>query len=39
VLAALRDAREEPLRGREYFSVHVLPLVLDLVDNHPAVRV
>lgn len=38
VLAALRDAREAPVRGREYFHGRVLPLVLDLVDNHPALR-
>lgn len=38
ILAALRDAREKPARGREYFPTRVLPLVLDLVDNHPALR-
>ncbi|MFJ1528247.1 hypothetical protein ACIOFV_07430 [Streptomyces mirabilis] len=38
ILAALRDAREEPVRGHEYFPARVLPLVLDLVDNHPALR-
>lgn len=38
VLAALRDVRETPVRGKEYFPARVLPLVLDLVDNHPAVR-
>lgn len=38
ILAALRDAKEEPVRGREYFPARVLPLVLDLVDNHPAAR-
>jgi hypothetical protein len=38
VIAALRDAREKPVRGREYYNVRALPLVLDLVDNHPAVR-
>ncbi|BBC30035.1 hypothetical protein SGFS_013290 [Streptomyces graminofaciens] len=36
VLAALRDAREAPVRGREYFPAHVLPLVLDLVDGWTA---
>ena len=34
VLAALRDAREEPVRGREYFPARVLALVLDVVDSH-----
>lgn len=38
VLGALRDAREEPVRGREYFPVRVLPVILHLVDHHPAVR-
>lgn len=38
IRAALRDAREKPVRGREYFSARSLPLILDLVDNHPAVR-
>jgi len=38
ILAALRDSGEEPVRGREYFSSRVLPVVLDLVDNHPALR-
>lgn len=33
VLAALRDARETPVRGREYFPSHVLGLVLDIVDQ------
>lgn len=37
VIAALNDAGEQPVRGREYFPARVLPLVLDLVDNHPAV--
>jgi hypothetical protein len=39
IVAALRDAREQPVRGREYYHVRALALVLDLVDNHPAVRV
>jgi hypothetical protein len=38
VLAALRDAREMPVRGKEYFSARALPVVLDLVDNHPAIK-
>lgn len=33
VLAALRDAREAPVRGREYFPARVLGLVLDVVDG------
>ncbi len=37
-LSALCDAREQPIRGREYFPARVLPLVLDLVDNHPTIR-
>ncbi|WP_331746823.1 hypothetical protein [Streptomyces sp. NBC_00842] len=36
--AALRDAREEPVRGREYFPARALPLILDLIDHHPAIR-
>lgn len=35
VLATLRLAREEPARGREYFPVHVVALVLDVVDHYP----
>lgn len=38
VKAALRDAGEKPVRGFEYFPVRVLPVVLDIVDNHPAIR-
>lgn len=38
VIACLRDARERPVRGREYFHVRVLPVVLDLVDHHPEIR-
>ncbi|MFE9793525.1 hypothetical protein ACFYRL_17505 [Streptomyces goshikiensis] len=38
LIGAMRDAREAPVRGREYFAARVLPLVLDLIDNHPAVR-
>jgi hypothetical protein len=38
IISALRDSREEPVRGREYYRARVLPVVLDLVDNHPAVR-
>ncbi|MTE20240.1 hypothetical protein F0L17_14205 [Streptomyces sp. TRM43335] len=35
ILAALRDAGEQPIRGREYYPARVLPMVLDLVDNSP----
>ncbi|HSE07714.1 MAG TPA: hypothetical protein VLB29_03525 [Nocardioidaceae bacterium] len=38
IISALRDAREKSVRGREYYHVRALPLVLDLVDNHPAIR-
>lgn len=38
IIAALRDAREAPVRGREYYRGRTLALVLDLVDNHPAIR-
>lgn len=38
IKAALRDAREEPVRGREYFPLRALPLILDLVDHHPVIR-
>jgi hypothetical protein len=38
IISALRDAREEPVRGREYYRSRVLPVVFDLVDNHPAIR-
>lgn len=37
ILAALQDAREAPVRGREYFPSRVLALVLDLVDGWTAV--
>jgi hypothetical protein len=33
VLAALRDAREVPVRGVEYFPARVLDLILDVVDG------
>jgi hypothetical protein len=38
ILSALRDAGERPVRGREYFPLRVQPLVLDLVDSHPVIR-
>ncbi|WP_434593371.1 hypothetical protein [Streptomyces sp. A5-4] len=34
-LAALREAGERPVRGREYFPASVQPLVLDFADNYP----
>jgi hypothetical protein len=37
-LHGLRAADVTSVRGREYFPLRVLPLVLDLIDNHPAVR-
>jgi hypothetical protein len=37
VLAALRLAGEEPVRGREYYPDRVTALVLDIVDNYPSV--
>ncbi|WP_159393653.1 GIY-YIG nuclease family protein [Streptomyces albus] len=36
VLGALRDAREAPIRGREYFPGRALGLVLDVVDGWTA---
>lgn len=35
VLATLRLAGSQPLRGREYFDIGALALVLDVVDNYP----
>lgn len=34
-LDTLRDAGEKPVRGREYYPIHVLATVLDIVDNYP----
>lgn len=36
--SALGDAGMKPVRGREYFADDALPLILDLLDHHPAVR-
>jgi hypothetical protein len=36
VLAALRDAREVPVRGTEYFPTRTLALILALVDGWTA---
>ncbi|MFI1485720.1 hypothetical protein [Streptomyces sp. NPDC020747] len=33
VRAALRDAREAPVRGREYFPARTLGLILDVTDG------
>ncbi|MEV6738727.1 hypothetical protein AB0N14_18050 [Streptomyces sp. NPDC051104] len=38
IKAALRDAGETPVRGSEYFHLRALPVVLDIVDNHPAIK-
>ncbi|MBT3161524.1 hypothetical protein HTV80_00145 [Streptomyces sp. Vc74B-19] len=38
IMATLDAARVPPVRGREYFPEAALPIVLDLVDNHPALR-
>lgn len=35
VMAALKLARIEPIRGREYFPIAALPVVLDIADNYP----
>lgn len=35
VLSALRDAREAPVRGREYYDISALALIIDIVDNYP----
>jgi hypothetical protein len=33
ILSALRDAGERPVRGREYFDISCLPLILDVADG------
>ncbi|MFF8610813.1 hypothetical protein ACF06X_33445 [Streptomyces sp. NPDC015346] len=38
VLATLRLAGEEPIRGYEYFPDRLTALVLDVVDNYPICR-
>lgn len=35
VLAALKLAGVEPVRGREYFDMAALPIILDIADNYP----
>ena len=35
VRAALRLAGVKPVRGREYYDIEALALVLDVVDNYP----
>jgi hypothetical protein len=35
VIATLRLAGEQPIHGREYYGIHVLATVLDIVDNYP----
>lgn len=37
VIATLRLAGEQPIHGREYYDIHVLATVLDIVDNYPGV--
>ncbi|UQA92133.1 hypothetical protein [Streptomyces halobius] len=32
-IAAMRDAGEKPVRGREYFHIRTLGTILDLVDG------
>ncbi|WP_407842143.1 hypothetical protein ACE1OC_43105 (plasmid) [Streptomyces sp. DSM 116496] len=34
---ALRDAKETPTRGREYFPGRCTGLILYTIDNHPAI--
>jgi hypothetical protein len=35
VLATLKLAGIEPVRGREYFDASALPVILDIADNYP----
>jgi hypothetical protein len=35
VVSAVRLAGWKPVRGREYFAIDALPVVLDIVDNYP----
>lgn len=35
VIATLRLAGEQPMQGREYYGIHVLATVLDIVNNYP----
>jgi len=37
-ISTLRLAGETPVRGREYYAANVLPVVLDVVDNYPHMR-
>ena len=39
VMAALRLAGEQPVKGREYYDASVLALVLDIADNYQGVGV
>jgi hypothetical protein len=39
VISALALAREEPIRGREYFDISCLALVLDIADSFAGVTV
>jgi hypothetical protein len=38
IILHLRQAGEMPERGREYFPARALPLILDIIDHHPAIR-
>lgn len=38
VFEALKEAGEEPERGREYFPLHALGLILAVVDDHPRLQ-
>lgn len=38
LIATLRDAGIAPVRGKEYFPAHALPVILDIVDHHPDLR-
>lgn len=38
VIATLRLAKERPIHGREYYGIHVLATVLDVVDNYPGAQ-
>ncbi|MER5748044.1 hypothetical protein ABT097_32830 [Streptomyces sp. NPDC002225] len=37
-IAAMRDAGEKPIRGREYFHIRALGTILDLVDGWAEAR-
>jgi hypothetical protein len=39
VLNTLKLAGIAPVRGREYFDISALPLILDIVDNYPTEKI